>query len=43
MIAVGCMKKNDIAFSAALGDALFPLRDMAKLTPFSGSFLALSG
>ena len=35
MIAVGCMEVNAIAFSCSLGLAFFPLRDTAKLTPFS--------
>ncbi len=43
MVAVGCMKKHDIAVSGALGCALFPLCEMAKLTPFSGLLLTLSG
>ena len=43
MVAVGCMEKNDIAFSAALGYALFPVRDMAKLTLLSCLLLTLSG
>jgi hypothetical protein len=41
MIAVGCVKKHDIAVSGALGNALFPLRDMAKLTLFSCLLLTL--
>ena len=43
MVGVGCMQKNDIAFSCALGFAPFPLRDMAKLAFPSCSFLTLSG
>ena len=43
MIAVGCMKENDVAFSGALGYALFPVRDMAKLTLLSCLLLTLSG
>ncbi len=43
MVAVGCVQVNAIAFSCAFGCALFPLRDIAKLTPLSCSLLTLPG
>ena len=43
MIAVGCMEVNAIAFSCSFGFPFFPLRDMAKLTPFSCLLLTLPG
>ena len=43
MVAVGCVKKNDVAFSGALGCALFPLRDTAMLTLLFCLLFTLSG
>jgi len=43
MVAVGGVQVNAIAFSCTFGFPFFPLRDMAKHTPFSCLFLTLSG
>jgi hypothetical protein len=43
MVSMGRMEVNGIAFSCAFGFPFFPLRDPAKLTPFSCPFLTSSG